>query len=74
GVRTDSRAPPNQLIPHHQDAIRMARKEISGGSDEELKELAGSIVETQSKEIEDMNDWREDWYGAPSPAGGVPAE
>ncbi len=52
----------------------MARKEISGGSDEELKELAGSIVETQSKEIEDMNDWREDWYGAPSPAGGVPAE
>lgn len=64
----------DELIPHHQEAIKMAREEIAGGSDDELKELAGSIVETQSKEIEDMNDWREDWYGAPSPAGGVPAE
>lgn len=64
----------DELIPHHQDAIRMAREEIAGGSDDELKELAEGIVETQSKEIEDMNDWREDWYGAPSPAGGVPAE
>lgn len=40
----------------------------------ELKELAGNIVEAQSKEIEDMDDWREKWYGAPSPAGGVPDE
>ncbi|MCP9487725.1 MAG: DUF305 domain-containing protein [Gaiellaceae bacterium MAG52_C11] len=64
----------DELIPHHQEAITMAREEIAGGSDDELKELAENIVETQSKEIEDMNDWREDWYGAPSPAGGVPAE
>lgn len=64
----------DELIPHHQEAIEMAREEIAGGSDEELKELAGNIVETQSKEIEDMNDWREEWYGAPSPAGGVPDE
>lgn len=64
----------DELIPHHQDAIKMAREEIAGGSDEELQELAGNIVETQSKEIKDMNEWREDWYGAPSPAGGVPDE
>lgn len=63
----------DELIPHHQEAITMAREEIAGGSDE-LQELAEGIVETQSKEIEDMNAWREDWYGAPSPAGGVPEE
>lgn len=64
----------DELIPHHQEAIEMAREEVVGGGDEELKNLAESIVESQSQEIEDMNDWREDWYGAPSPAGGVPEE
>lgn len=62
----------DELIPHHQEAIEMAREEIAGGSDDELRELAENIVETQSQEIEDMNEWRTDWYGAPSPAGGVP--
>lgn len=64
----------DELIPHHQDAIEMAREEIASGADDELKDLATNIVETQSKEIEDMNEWREEWYGAPSPAGGVPEE
>lgn len=60
------------LIPHHQEAIRMARAELADGQDPELKELAQSIVDTQSQEINDMNDWRERYYGAPSPEGGVP--
>lgn len=36
--------------------------------------LAQAIVDAQSREIEEMNSWREDWYGSASPAGGVPAE
>jgi hypothetical protein len=42
--------------------------------DGELEELATAIIEAQSHEIEEMNSWREDWYGASSPAGGVPPE
>jgi uncharacterized protein (DUF305 family) len=64
----------DELIPHHQDAIVMARTELAEGKDPEMRELAQSIVETQSQEIEDMNEWRERYYGAPSPAGGVPSE
>lgn len=62
------------LIPHHQEAIEMAREEVAGGQNPELIQLAQSIIETQSQEIEDMNTWREKYYGSASPAGGVPPE
>ena len=64
----------DMMIPHHQGAIRMARVELAEGEDEELKEIASAIIEAQSTEIEEMNEWRQKWYGEPSPAGGVPAE
>ena len=52
----------------------MARIELESGQDQELKDLATAIIEAQSAEIEEMNAWREQWYGAPSPAGGIPEE
>ena len=64
----------DMMIPHHQGAIRMSRIELASGSDLELKSLAEAIIEAQSSEIEDMNAWRQEWYGSPSPAGGVPEE
>jgi uncharacterized protein (DUF305 family) len=64
----------DMMIPHHQGAIRMARIELESGQDVELKTLAEAIIEAQSAEIEEMNEWREQWYGAESPAGGVPEE
>lgn len=64
----------DMMIPHHQGAIRMARIELADGSDQETKDLATDIISAQSQEIEEMNHWREQWYGAPSPAGGVPSE
>ena len=42
--------------------------------DDEIRSLARAIVTTQSNEIEAMNMWRSAWYGAPSPAGGVPGK
>lgn len=63
----------DMMIPHHQGAIMMARMQLAKGEDPEVDELARSIIEAQSMEIEQMNEWREQWYGAPSPAGGVPA-
>lgn len=64
----------DMMIPHHQGAIAMARVELENGVDEETKALATDVIEAQSREIEQMNEWRTEWYGEPSPAGGVPAE
>lgn len=63
----------DQMIAHHQGAIRMARVELRDGEDQEAKGLATAIVDAQVAEIEQMNRWREEWYGAPSPSGGVPS-
>jgi len=63
----------DMMIPHHQGAIQMARMELDMGTDAETRRLAEAIIAAQSKEIEQMNAWRREWYGATSPAGGVPA-
>ena len=62
----------DMMIPHHQGAIRMARIELKRGKDAQLREIAKAIISGQAKEIREMNQWRTKWYGAPSPAGGVP--
>lgn len=62
----------DQMIPHHQGAIRMARAQLAEGSDPALRRISKAIVAAQKQEIAEMNGWRERWYGAPSPAGGVP--
>lgn len=62
----------DEMIPHHQGAIRMAQVELADGQDPEVRNLAQAIIDAQSQEIEQMNQWREQWYGEPSPAGGVP--
>jgi uncharacterized protein (DUF305 family) len=62
------------MIPHHQGAIRMARMELEQGENPELKRLAEAVVDAQSREIDEMNEWRVAWFGGLSPAGGVPRE
>jgi uncharacterized protein (DUF305 family) len=61
------------MVAHHQGAIRMAQVELAQGDDQEATDLAQAIIDAQSAEITEMNRWREQWYGAPSPAGGVPS-
>lgn len=62
------------MIPHHQGAIRMARVVLEQGGDQRVMLLADGIVRAQAQEIREMNGWRADWYGAESPAGGVPKD
>jgi uncharacterized protein (DUF305 family) len=64
----------DMMVPHHQGAIRMARIELTQGEDPDLMRIAEAIIDAQAREIAEMNRWRVDWYGSPSPAGGVPAE
>ena len=45
-----------QMIAHHQGAVEMAQVEIETGSDAGAVELAQAIVETQTAEIETMED------------------
>jgi uncharacterized protein (DUF305 family) len=73
GAAPFDRAFIDAMVPHHQGAIRMADAVLADDPDDEIADLAGSIVAAQSSEIERMNSWRMAWYDAPSPAGGVPA-
>jgi uncharacterized protein (DUF305 family) len=62
----------DEMVPHHQGAIRMARAVLAKSEDEEIQRLARRIVASQNREIKKMNRWRRAWYGATSPSGGVP--
>lgn len=47
------------MIVHHQGAIRMSQIELADGTDEQTKSLADEIIDAQSMEITEMNEWRE---------------
>ena len=73
GARPFDRDFVDMMIPHHQGAVRMARAELAKGQNSKLRALASRIIAAQDGEISEMNRWRQGWYGATSPAGGVPA-
>jgi uncharacterized protein (DUF305 family) len=50
------------MIPHHQSAIEMAQIASKQSKIPEIKELAGNIVSAQKQEIEQMKQWRKEWY------------
>ncbi len=50
------------MIPHHQSAIAGAKLEQEKGMHPELKQLAGTIIADQQKEIDQMQAWLKAWY------------
>jgi uncharacterized protein (DUF305 family) len=50
------------MVPHHQGAINMAQVAYQETGDSEIKDLALGIVTAQQQEIEQMIDWRKEWY------------
>lgn len=52
-----------QMIPHHEMAVMMTSMVGNAGGRQELRELADSMRRAQSREIELMRGWYEDWYG-----------
>jgi uncharacterized protein (DUF305 family) len=51
-----------QMIPHHQMAIMMATMVLNSGTKQEIRDLAQSMIDSQSAEIKQMQDWYQDWY------------
>ena len=47
----------SMMIPHHQDAIKMAQEYLKVAKNEEMKKLAQSIMESQPKEIQELQNW-----------------
>lgn len=72
-ARPFDRAFIDMMIPHHQGAVRMARAVLARRPGASVRSLANAIITAQSREIGQMNAWRIRWYGAPSPAVGMPA-
>ncbi len=58
-----------QMIPHHEDAIVMAKFAQIKATHPEIKQLAKNIIDSQGKEINQMNRWYEDWFNRELPTG-----
>jgi uncharacterized protein (DUF305 family) len=57
----------DMMIPHHQSIIAMAQAALPRLSDERLRQIAQAVIETQGPEIEELQGYREAWYGDPEP-------
>jgi uncharacterized protein (DUF305 family) len=51
-----------QMIPHHEEAIAAATVLQRGTEREEIRDFAAAIIETQSAEVEQMEEWLAAWY------------
>ena len=57
----------DEMTVHHQGAIAMAKAQLAGGENADLKKIATAIVAAQEKEAAQMAAWKADWY--PGAAG-----
>jgi uncharacterized protein (DUF305 family) len=53
-----------QMIPHHDGAVTMAKLALEKSKRSEIKTLANAIIAGQTKEIEDMTGWYKNWFGS----------
>lgn len=56
-----------QMIPHHEDAIIMAKLAQTKVKRAEVKQLSQNIIVSQGKEIDQMKVWYKDWFGKDVP-------
>jgi len=52
----------DMMIPHHEGAVVMAEDALANSSHPEIKTLSESIISSQQAEIDQMKQWREDWF------------
>ncbi len=56
-----------QMIPHHEGAIKMANLALQKAKHSEIKTLATAIIAAQTSEIQSMNGWYQGWFGTVVP-------
>src|SRR5581483_304517 len=56
-----------QMIPHHDGAIAMAKLATEKATRPAVKTLANNIITSQSDEIQLMKGWYRDWFGKEVP-------
>jgi uncharacterized protein (DUF305 family) len=53
------------MVPHHQEAIAMAKAANGRGlTQPDLQKIANDIIASQQREIDQMLDWREQWFAS----------
>jgi uncharacterized protein (DUF305 family) len=60
----------DQMIPHHEGALMSSEHMISKSKRPEMRQLYENIQKSQSEQIEQMQEWRKEWY----PDAGQPSE
>lgn len=50
------------MIQHHLSAIDAARSALATSSRDQIRRLAEAIIDAQSREIDQLRQWRTDWY------------
>jgi uncharacterized protein (DUF305 family) len=59
-----------QMIPHHEGAIEMAKLALERSKRSEILSLSKGIIEAQESEIVKMKQWYKEWFGGVVPAIG----
>jgi uncharacterized protein (DUF305 family) len=59
------------MIVHHTGAIDMAKQALTESERPEIKQLAENIISSQQQEVEQMTNWRKEWYPDLPPTGGM---
>jgi len=59
------------MIEHHQGAVAMAQLALAEAEHEDLRTMAGRIIEAQQAEIEQMQTWRAEWHPDLPPTTGL---
>lgn len=50
------------MIVHHQSAVMMAEMALDASERDEIRTLSNEIIEAQEAEIEQLGQWRDEWY------------
>lgn len=50
------------MTPHHQGAVEMAQEVLEKSQRPEMKKLSQDIITAQKREIDQMKQWRRQWY------------
>ena len=62
GERPFDKAFMDAMTPHHESAIEMAEVALEESENPRIRRIAEDIVSAQKREIQQMRQWREEWY------------